>query len=353
MVDNSFSESYKSAGVDITAGYEGVKRIKPLVESTFTKGVIGSIGGFGGMFEPDTAGMKRPVIVSGTDGVGTKLKIAFAMNKHDTIGIDCVAMCVNDIVCGGAAPMFFLDYIALGKNRPEVVEQIVSGIAEGCRQAGCALVGGETAEMPGFYPEDEYDVAGFSAGIVDYEKIIDGSRIKPGDKLIGLPSSGVHSNGFSLVRKILGDTPEALSEYVPSLGHTLGEELLIPTRIYVPVVLHLVRTLGFDIKGISHITGGGFYENLPRMLPDGVRMRVDAHSYPVPEIFNIISERGNISTRDMYNTFNMGIGLVMAVDSGDAGKVVEALIQAGERPYVIGCCVADDKNEGKGVDLKW
>lgn len=349
MNNKSFSKSYKEAGVDITAGYESVDRIKPLVESTYTDGVMGSLGGFGGAFALNVSGMQRPVTISGTDGVGTKLKIAFAMNKHDTVGIDCVAMCVNDIVCAGATPMFFLDYLALGKNHPEQVEQIVSGIASGCREAGCALIGGETAEMPGFYSEDEYDIAGFSVGLVDESKIIDGSSIVAGDKLIGLASSGVHSNGFSLVRKILGDTPEALSEYVPALGHTLGEELLTPTRIYVKPVLHLINTLGINIKGICHITGGGFYENVPRMLPESIRAVIKPSSFPVPDIFNIIAERGNINIRDMYNTFNMGIGLIMAVGKDDVGNVMQALIQAGERPYAIGCCVEGEK----GVELSW
>ncbi len=343
MSEKSFSERYKAAGVDITAGYESVSRIRPLAESTHTGGVIGGLGGFGGAFEPNITGMKRPVTISGTDGVGTKLKIAFALDKHDTIGIDCVAMCVNDIVCAGAEPMFFLDYLALGKNRPEVVEQIVSGIAEGCRQAGCALIGGETAEMPGFYPENEYDLAGFSVGIVDYENILNGSSIKNGDKLIGLASSGVHSNGFSLIRKILGDTPEALSEYIPELGHTLGEELLIPTKIYVKPILQLIKDLGIKLKGICHITGGGFYENIPRILPDGIKAVIHPASFPVPEIFNIISERGNIDSREMYNTFNMGLGLVLAVGKEDVGAAMQALIQAGERPYAIGCCQTGEK----------
>lgn len=348
-MENSKSDSYAAAGVDITAGYESVGRITPLVESTYTPGVMGTLGGFGGMFELDTAGMNRPVTVSGTDGVGTKLKLAFLMDKHDTIGIDCVAMCVNDIACSGATPQFFLDYLAMGKNIPERTEKIVAGIAEGCRMAGCALIGGETAEMPGFYPEDEYDLAGFSVGLVDYDSIIDGRSIAPKDKLIGLASNGVHSNGFSLIRHVLDLSHEKLSEYIPELSCTLGEELLKPTRIYVKTILHLTKTLGLNIKGISHITGGGIYENLPRMLPPGIRAYVKAGAVPTQEIFRIIAEQGQIPAHDMYNTFNMGIGLVMAVDKDDVGTVMDALVQVGERPYVIGCC-----REGeKGVELSW
>lgn len=346
---NSKSDSYAAAGVDVTAGYESVKRIKPLVESTYRDGVLGGLGGFGGMFEPDLTGMKKPVTVSGTDGVGTKLKIAFLTGKHDTVGIDCVAMCVNDIVCSGAEPLFFLDYLALGKNLPERTETIVAGIAEGCRQAGCALIGGETAEMPGFYPEDEYDLAGFSVGLVDHDKMIDGSTIQSGDILIGIASSGLHSNGFSLVRKVFDVNEENLQENIPELGCTLGQELIKPTRIYVKSVLYLLRNLKIDIKGISHITGGGFYENVPRMLPDGIRAKIRPNSFPTPEIFNLLSSKGNIPTRDMYNTFNMGIGLVMAINKEDVGVVHDALIQIGEHPYVIGHCT----NGEKGVELNW
>ncbi|MEL4105839.1 phosphoribosylformylglycinamidine cyclo-ligase [Oscillospiraceae bacterium WX1] len=346
---NSKSDSYAAAGVDVTAGYESVERIKPLVKSTFRPGVLGSLGGFGGLFEPNTADMTRPVYVSGTDGVGTKLKIAFMMDKHDTVGIDCVAMCVNDIICAGAEPLFFLDYLAMGKNFPERTEKIVAGIAEGCRQASCALIGGETAEMPGFYPEDEYDMAGFAVGVVDYDKMLDGSKIQSGDRLIGLASSGVHSNGFSLVRKVLDITPESLKTYIPELSTTLGEELLKPTRIYVPQVLHLLKTLGMKIKGICHITGGGLYENVPRMLPDNVTAVIRPHDFPESAIFSYIASKGDIPARDMYNTFNMGVGLVMAVDSRDVGAVLDALIQIGERPYVIGSCVSGDK----GVELRW
>ena len=349
-MSESFSASYAEAGVDVTAGYDSVNRIRPLVESTYTKGVLGSLGGFGGMFElTDMAGMKRPVTVSGTDGVGTKLKIAFLMDKHDTVGVDCVAMCVNDIVCGGAKPLFFLDYMAMGKNFPKRTEEIVSGIAEGCRQSGCALIGGETAEMPGFYPEDEYDLAGFSVGIVDHENIIDGSSIAEGDALIGLPSSGLHSNGFSLVRKVFNVGANNVMEFVPELGKTLGEELLTPTRIYVRQVLDLIGSFGTAIKGISHITGGGFYENVPRMLPDGVCAEIDVNSFPTPPVFSLLSEKGQIPLRDMYNTFNMGIGLVIAASPERAGDIISALETKGEKAYLIGTC----KTGEKGVDLKW
>ena len=346
----SFSASYAAAGVDVTAGYESVDRIRPLVESTYIPGVLGSLGGFGGMFELSSiAGMERPVTVSGTDGVGTKLKIAFLMDKHDTVGIDCVAMCVNDIACGGAKPLFFLDYLAMGKNFPERTEQIVAGIAEGCRQAGCALIGGETAEMPGFYPLEEYDLAGFSVGVVDHKDIIDGSGIVPGDVLIGLPSSGLHSNGFSLVRKVFDVNKENLSEYVPALGKTLGEELITPTRIYVKPLLALKERFGMDIKGVSHITGGGFYENVPRMLPEGVRAVIDPKSFPVPPVFTLLAEKGGIPTRDMYNTFNMGIGLVMAVPEDKAGAILSALADMDETAYAIGHVTAGEK----GVELSW
>ncbi len=357
MLDSK-SESYAAAGVDVTAGYETVERIKPLVKSTFRPGVLGGLGGFGGLFEPNTAGMKRPVFVSGTDGVGTKLKIAFMMNKHNTVGIDCVAMCVNDIICSGAEPLFFLDYLAMGKNFPERTEKIVQGIAEGCKQAGCALIGGETAEMPGFYPEDEYDMAGFAVGVVDHEKIIDGSTIKAGDRLIGLASSGLHSNGFSLVRKVLDLSPESLNQNVPELFCSLGEELLKPTRIYVRQVLHLIKTLGMNIKGICHITGGGLYENVPRMLPSGITAKIRPNDFPESRIFAYLSSKSDIPVHDLYNTFNMGIGLVMAVDSNDVGEVINALIQIGEHPYVIGSCVNSVAADGsatteKGVELNW
>jgi phosphoribosylformylglycinamidine cyclo-ligase len=342
----SKSDSYAAAGVDVTAGYEAVNRIKPLVESTNIPGVIGGLGGFGGLFAPNVSGMKEPVLVSGTDGVGTKLKIAFLMDKHNSVGIDCVAMCVNDIVCAGASPMFFLDYVACGKNVPARIEQIVSGIAEGCRQAGCALIGGETAEMPGFYPEDEYDLAGFSVGIVDKEKILDGHDIVPGDVLIGLGSNGIHSNGYSLVRKVLDIENADLKTVVPELRCSLGEELLKPTRIYVRPVKALLES-GLKVKGISHITGGGLYENVPRMLPEGVCAEISTASIPVPPIFSLIQEKGGIPERDMYNTFNMGVGLVMAVASEDAAAVMEMMVRCGERPYLIGKCIAGEK----GVEL--
>ena len=345
---NSHSESYAAAGVDVTAGYEAVERIKPMVESTYIPGVMGTLGGFGGMFAPDLTGMKKPVLVSGTDGVGTKLKLAFLMDKHDTVGIDCVAMCVNDIICGGAAPLFFLDYIACGKNYPERIADIVSGITEGCRQAECALVGGETAEMPGFYPEEEYDLAGFSVGLVDEEKIIDGRRLSEADVLIGLASSGVHSNGFSLVRKVFEKelTKEGLNTYYDELGKTLGETLLAPTKIYVKA-LKAVKEAGVRIHACSHITGGGFYENVPRMLKDGVCAEIKKDSYPVPPIFAMMQKKGEIEEKVMYNTFNMGIGMIVAVDEKDAGKAMEAMKAAGETPYVIGSV----KEGEKGVTL--
>ena len=344
---NSHSASYAAAGVDVTAGYEAVKRIKPMVESTYIPGVMGTLGGFGGMFAPDMTGMKKPVLVSGTDGVGTKLKIAFLMDKHDTVGIDCVAMCVNDIVCGGAAPLFFLDYIACGKNDPARIADIVSGITEGCRQSGCALVGGETAEMPGFYPVDEYDLAGFSVGIVDEEKIIDGKKLSEGDVLIGLASTGVHSNGFSLVRKVFDvencdlKTPMAELE-----GKSLGETLLAPTRIYVKAVQSVLKA-GVDIHAISHITGGGFYENVPRMMTEGLTAQIKLDSFPRLPIFQLIMDKGNIPERDMYNTFNMGIGMIMAVPAGQADEAMAALAAYGEKAYVIGKVVAG----ADGVEL--
>lgn len=348
-MQNDSSKSYADAGVDVNAGYESINRIKPLVESTYDKGVLGSLGGFGGLYEPDFSGMTRPVTVSGADGVGTKLKIAFMMDKHDTVGVDCVAMCVNDIICSGAKPMFFLDYLAMGKNIPERTEAIVSGIAEGCRQAGCSLIGGETAEMPGFYPDGEYDLAGFSVGLADFDKLIDGSRIKPGDKLVAIASSGLHSNGYSLVRKVLEITEENLREFVPELRCTLGEELLRPTKIYVKPILQLLQNPNIGIKGICNITGGGLYENIPRMLPEGISAFVKVGDCPSQSIFDLIMKKGNIPLKDMYNTFNMGIGMVVAVDSNSVGDVMIALTQAGERPYVIGCCVEGEK----GVELKW
>jgi phosphoribosylformylglycinamidine cyclo-ligase len=348
-MQNSKSDSYAKAGVDVEAGYESVKKIAPLIESTRRPGVLGSFGGFGGMFEPNLSGMKRPVAVSGTDGVGTKLKIAFLMDKHDTVGIDCVAMCVNDIVCTGAEPLFFLDYLAMGKNIPERTEHIVSGVADGCRQAGCALIGGETAEHPDMMPEDEYDIAGFSVGFVDHDDIIDGKTITAGDVIIGLASSGLHSNGFSLIRKVFAKELTALDKHMPELGCTLGEELLRPTRIYVKPLLHVIGQFGKAIKGISNITGGGHYENIPRMLPDGIRARVETSKFPHKPIFDILAEKGAIPKRDMYNTFNMGIGLVLAVDKDKADAVMTALRGQGETPIHIGNCIESDK----GVDLLW
>lgn len=339
----SNSKSYAAAGVDVTAGYEAVRRIGPLAESTFTPGVLGGLGGFGGLFALPAAGMREPVLVSGTDGVGTKLKIAFLMDKHDTVGIDCVAMCVNDIACSGAAPLFFLDYLALGKNDPVRVEQIVSGVAEGCRQAGCALIGGETAEMPGFYPENEYDLAGFSVGLVERDRILDGKNMKAGDVLIGLPSSGVHSNGFSLVRKVLrAEEPGVLSTYVPELGCTLGEELLRPTRIYVRSVLSLLRE-GAAVRAICHITGGGLYENVPRMLPPGFTAEIKRDAIPQKPVFDLIQKAGGIPARDMYNTFNMGMGLLLAVAEEEAGRTMELLAACGERPFEAGRMIAGDE----------
>ena len=344
---NSHSESYAAAGVDVTAGYESVERIKPMVESTYIPGVMGTLGGFGGMFAPDVAGMKKPVLVSGTDGVGTKLRLAQLMDKHDTIGIDCVAMCVNDIICGGAAPLFFLDYIACGKNDPARIAEIVTGITEGCRQAECALVGGETAEMPGFYPVDEYDLAGFSVGIVDEEKIIDGKKLAAGDVLVGLASSGVHSNGFSLVRKVLDVEHADLTSPVEQLGgKSLGEALLTPTRIYVKAVKALLKA-GIDIHAVSHITGGGFYENVPRMMTDGLTARIRLDSFPKLPIFQLIQDKGNIPQRDMYNTFNMGIGMILALPAGQAQQALSVLADAGESAYAIGEVVAG----ADGVEL--
>ena len=339
-------QAYENAGVSVEAGYEVVKRIKSHVARTNRPGVVGGIGGFGGLFDLASLGYKEPVLISGTDGVGTKLKLAFLMDKHDTIGIDAVAMCVNDIACCGAQPLFFLDYIAVGKNVPAKVASIVSGIAEGCRQAGCALVGGETAEMPGFYPADEYDVAGFSVGMVDKPKMIDGSRLVPGDVLIGVASSGVHSNGYSLVRKTLGINEKSVSRYMDEFGKTLGEELLTPTRIYVKAIRKL--TAAADVKAISHITGGGFYENIPRMLKDGIHADIEKAAAPVPAVFDVISKAGNIPERDMYNTFNMGVGLVVAVAKGDADKALAALAEAGEKAYIIGQASAGEK----GITLK-
>ena len=344
---NSHSESYAAAGVDVTAGYESVERIKPMVESTYIPGVMGTLGGFGGMFAPDVAGMKKPVLVSGTDGVGTKLRLAQLMDKHDTIGIDCGAMCVNDVICCGAKPLFFLDYIAIGKNVPEKVAAIVSGVAEGCVQAGCALIGGETAEHPGLMPDDDYDVAGFSVGIVDEKKIIDGKRLAQGDTLIGLASTGVHSNGFSLVRKVLDVEHADLTSPVEQLGgKSLGETLLTPTRIYVKAIKALLKA-GIDIHAVSHITGGGFYENVPRMMTDGLTARIRLDSFPKLPIFQLIQDKGNIPERDMYNTFNMGIGMILALPADQAQQALSVLADAGESAYAIGEVVAG----ADGVEL--
>lgn len=337
----SFSESYKAAGVDVTAGYKSVELMKKHIAKTNIDGVISGIGGFGGCFMPNLSGMEEPVLVSGTDGVGTKLKLAFLLDKHDTIGIDCVAMCVNDVVCGGAKPLFFLDYMALGKNVPEKVAEIVSGVAEGCVQAGCALVGGETAEMPGFYPVDEYDLAGFSVGIVDKKKIIDGENLEAGDVLIGLPSSGVHSNGFSLVRKVFNINEETVKKTYPELDKPLGETLLTPTKIYVKPLLALIEKC--NVKAVSHITGGGFYENIPRMLKDGMSAKINKSAVPVLPIFNVIQKEGNISEHDMFNTFNMGVGMVIAIDKNQVDTTLSVLAQAGEKAFVLGEVVEGDK----------
>ncbi len=334
----SYSESYRAAGVDVTAGYRAVELMKRHVERTNIPGVVSGIGGFGGLFQPDFSGMKAPVLVSGTDGVGTKLKLAFLMDKHDTIGIDCVAMCVNDVVCCGAKPLFFLDYLAVGKNHPESIEKIVSGVAEGCVQADCALIGGETAEMPGFYPTDEYDLAGFSVGVVDREKILDGSAIRPGDALIGLESSGLHSNGFSLVRKVFNLGERNVNMEIGDLGCTLGEELLKPTRIYVKPMLALMKQV--KVKAASHITGGGFYENIPRMLPKCVTARIEKSRLPQMPIFALLQNQGTIPEHDMYNTFNMGIGMCAAVAAEDADRAVDFLNHNGAPARVIGSIVA-------------
>ena len=340
-MEKSFSESYKAAGVDVTAGYKSVELIKSAVKSTYIEGVASDLGGFGGLFAPNLKGMNEPILVSGTDGVGTKLKLAFLMDKHDTIGQDCVAMCVNDVVCCGAKPLFFLDYMSLWKNIPEMVATIVGGVAEGCRQAGCALVGGETAEMPGLYAENEYDLAGFCVGIVDKQKMIDSSRIEVGDKVIGIASSGVHSNGFSLVRKVFDVNAENLKEYREELGETLGEALLRPTKIYIKPALALIE--GVDVRGISHITGGGFFENMPRMLRDGVALNIDVNSYTRKPIFDLIQKTGNIPTRDMYNTFNMGIGMAVIVPEKDCEKAIEILKAQGEDAWVIGKVTSGNK----------
>ena len=338
----SMSESYKAAGVDITAGYRAVELMKQHIARTITAGAASDIGGFGGLFELDITGIERPVLVSGTDGVGTKLKLAFIMDKHDTIGIDCVAMCVNDIICCGAKPLFFLDYIACGKNVPERIAEIVKGVAEGCVQSGAALIGGETAEMPGFYGIDEYDLAGFSVGVVDKKKVFDNSSVKEGDVIIGLPSSGVHSNGFSLVRKIFDIENRDIKQPVAELGGlSLGEALLTPTKIYVKPVLALAEQV--NIKAVSHITGGGFYENIPRSIPKGLSAKIDKQALRILPIFDLIAKEGNIPERDMFNTFNMGVGMSIVVSADDAEKAVEILKAAGEDAYVIGEVVKSDE----------
>lgn len=334
---------YKKAGVDIEAGYRAVELMKEHVKGTMRPEVLSGLGGFSGAFSLESfKKMEKPTLVSGTDGVGTKLKLAFLLDKHNTIGIDCVAMCVNDIACAGGEPLFFLDYIACGKNEPEKIASIVSGVAEGCKQAGAALIGGETAEMPGFYPVDEYDLAGFAVGIVDEKDLITGQDAKPGDVLIGFASSGIHSNGYSLVRKVFSMTKEALDVTYDSLGCTLGEALLCPTKIYVKA-LKAVKEAGVSIKACSHITGGGFYENIPRMLPDGVRAVVEKNSYPIPPIFEMLSSDGDIGEEMMYNTFNMGIGMMIAVSPGQADQAIEAVKAAGEIPYLIGKLEAGEK----------
>ena len=334
---------YKNSGVDIEAGYKSVELMKKYVQGTMRPEVLTGLGGFSGAFSMEKfKNMEKPTLVSGTDGVGTKLKLAFLMDKHDTIGIDCVAMCVNDIACAGGEPLFFLDYIACGKNYPEKIATIVSGVAEGCKQSGAALVGGETAEHPGLMPVDEYDLAGFAVGVVDKKDLITGENIKPGDKLIGIASSGVHSNGFSLVRKVFEMTEESLNTYYDELGKTLGEALLAPTRIYVKA-LKKVKEAGVTIKGCSHITGGGFYENIPRMLPDGVKAVVKKDSYEVPAIFKLLAKTGDIEEEMMYNTYNMGIGMVLAIDPADVDKTMEALKAAGETCYELGQVEAGEK----------
>ena len=342
MIENSSSKAYAAAGVDITAGYKAVELMKTHIARTNVPGVLGGVGGFGGLFQPELAGMKTPVLVSGTDGVGTKLKLAFLMDKHDTVGIDCVAMCVNDVVCCGAAPMFFLDYIACGKNVPERIAEIVKGVAEGCVQAGAALIGGETAEMPGFYPENEYDLAGFCVGIVDREKIVDNKTMRPGDVIVALPSSGVHSNGFSLVRKVFDIENADIKVPVDALGgRSLGETLLTPTKIYVKPVLALLKEVA--VRGVSHITGGGFYENIPRSVPEGLGAKIEKSTVRVLPIFDLIQKAGGIDERDMYNTYNMGVGMSIVVPAPEADRALEILKANGEEAYIIGEIVSSEE----------
>lgn len=334
---------YKKAGVDIEAGYRSVELMKKHVKETMRPEVMGGLGGFSGAFSLDAIkNMEHPVLLSGTDGVGTKLKLAMVLDRHDTIGIDCVAMCVNDVACAGGEPLFFLDYIACGRNCPEKIASIVKGVAEGCKMAGAALVGGETAEHPGMMPEDDYDIAGFAVGVVDEKDMITGENIAPGDVLVAIASSGVHSNGFSLVRKVFDMTEESLNTYYDELGQTLGEALLAPTRIYVKA-MKSVKDAGVTVKGCSHITGGGFYENIPRMLPEGVNAQVNKGSYQVPAIFRLLQEKGGIAEQMMYNTYNMGIGMLLAVDAADAEKAVKAIEAAGERAWIAGICQAGEK----------
>ena len=334
---------YKAAGVDIEAGYRSVELMKKYVKETMRPEVMGGLGGFSGAFSLDAIkNMEHPVLLSGTDGVGTKLKLAMVLDKHDTIGIDCVAMCVNDVACAGGEPLFFLDYIACGRNYPEKIAAIVKGVAEGCKMAGAALVGGETAEHPGMMPEDDYDIAGFAVGVVDEKDLISGENVKPGDSLVAIASSGVHSNGFSLVRKVFDMSAEGLNTYYDSLGQTLGEALLTPTRIYVKA-MKSVKDAGVTVRGCSHITGGGFYENIPRMLPEGINAHVNTGSYEVPAIFRLLQEKGGIADQMMYNTYNMGIGMLLAVDAADADKTVAAIEAAGERAWIAGTCVAGEK----------
>lgn len=338
----SHSESYKAAGVDITAGYKAVELMKTHIAKTMTAGAMSDIGGFGGLFELDLTGIQKPVLVSGTDGVGTKLKMAFLMDKHDTVGIDCVAMCVNDIICCGAKPLFFLDYIAVGKNFPEKVASIVSGVAEGCVQSGASLIGGETAEMPGFYPEDEYDLAGFAVGVVDKDKILDNKTIKEGDVVIALPSSGVHSNGFSLVRRVLDVEKEDIKTPLAELGgKSIGETLLAPTKIYVKPMLALFEEV--TVKAVSHITGGGFYENIPRSIPKGFGAKIEKSALRIPPIFDMIAKKGNIPERDMFNTFNMGVGMSVVVAKEDAQKALEVLRVNGEDAYIMGEIIVSEE----------
>ena len=337
----SFSDSYRAAGVNIEAGYEGVKLMKQHVQRTMIPGVVSDIGGFGGLFAPNFAGMQEPVLVSGTDGVGTKLRIAMLMDKHDTIGIDCVAMCVNDIICCGAKPLFFLDYIAIGKNEPEKVATIVSGVAEGCVQSGCALIGGETAEHPGMMPADDYDLAGFSVGLVDKAKMVDPANMKAGDVILALPSSGIHSNGYSLVRKVFNVEHANLNMYSEELGATLGEALLTPTRIYVKPVLAAIDAAA--VHGISHITGGGFFENIPRSIPDGLCAKVDKAAIQTPPIFKMLQTTGGISEHDMFNTYNMGVGMVVIVSKDTADKAMAALKAQGCEAYVLGEVVSGEE----------